>query len=40
MSQRCFEHRAAIDGACFMDSDPPKAAVACDKDSEGSCLIP
>lgn len=28
-------HRAAIDGARFMDSDPPKA-VACDKDSQES----
>ncbi len=31
-------HRAAIDGARFMDSDPPKAMV-CDKDSEGSLSI-
>lgn len=33
--QRSTEHRAAIDGARFMESDPPKAMV-CDKDGDGS----
>lgn len=31
-------HRAAIDGAHFMDSDPPKA-MACDKRQRGELVV-